>query len=340
MTLIQTNSVMDKTTNPNTPSRIRLLFILLTCGCVGLAILLGLLGGKMSDLEKSNSDLQRNLDSATKRAKTAAADAEHWRKQAESLMTDIGEARPAAGTTTLGDSNPKRNFHPEEVAALVNSAGMQNIIAAQQGPVLAMAYKDLLDSYKLSPDERDYLQKLLLEKQMVQVTNGMQMMNASLSPEDRAALGQKIGAGMAADDAKIHEFLNSDADFATYQTYSKQESAHMEVGMFEQSMTGANALDPATADTLAGIVADSQKNFPFTVNFYDKTNFGNPAVLTAPTIGKFFDEQAQMQAEVAAKAAQVLTPAQLEVFKQNQAAMRQMTKLQMSNIQQLSNGGQ
>ncbi len=325
----------------NTPSRIRLLFIILTGACILLALLLSVIQGQLNGMVKENEDLKRNLDSATKRLKAETADAEHWRKQSDSLLTDIGEARPAAGTASgAGDNKTKRNFHPEEAAALVNSAGMQNIIAAQQGPILSMAYKDLLDSLKLSPEERDYMEKLLLDKQMVQVTNGMQMMNASLSPEDRAALGQKIGDGMAADDAKIHEFLNSDADFATYQNYSKQESAHMEVGMFEQSATGANAVDPATSDALAGIVADAQQNFPFTVNFYDKRNFGNPAVLTAPVINKFFDEQVQMQAEVAAKAAQVLNPAQLEAFKQNQAAMRQMTKLQMSNIQQLSNGGQ
>lgn len=327
------------TTNP--PPRVRLLFIILTCACVLLAILLSVIQSQLNGMVKENDDLKRNLDSATKRLKAATADAEHWRKQSDSLLTDIGEARPAAGTAPgAGDNKAKRNFHPEEAAALVNSAGMQNIIAAQQGPILAMAYKDLLDGYKLSPEERDYLQKLLLDKQMVQVTNGMQMMNASLSPEDRAALGQKIGEGMAADDAKIHDFLNSDADFATYQNYSKQESAHMEVGMFEQSATGANAVDPGTSDALAGIVADAQQNFPFTVNFYDKRNFGNPAVLTAPVINKFFDEQVQMQTEVAAKAAQVLNPAQLEAFKQNQAAMRQMSKLQLSNIQQLSNGGQ
>jgi hypothetical protein len=175
---------------------------------------------------------------------------------------------------------------------------------------------------------------------MVEVTNGMQMMNPALSPDERAALGHQIGQGMAADDAKIQDFLNSDSDYATYQSYSGQETERTEIGMFESSLTGDNALDPATADSLAGLLADSRKSFPFTVDFYNKVNFGNPAVLNMPTVNTFLDEQAQFQGQVADKAAALLNPAQLQAFKQNQAAMRQMTKMQMSNIVQMSSGGQ
>jgi hypothetical protein len=76
------------------------------------------------------------------------------------------------------------------------------------------------------------------------------------------------------------------------------------------------------------------------VDFYNKVNFGNPAVLNMPTVNTFLDEQAQFQGQVADKAAALLNPAQLQAFKQNQAAMRQMTKMQMSNIVQMSSGGQ
>ena len=327
--------------NPSRKSPSRLPFVLLACACAGLAIWLGLAQSQLSTLEKDNGELKHNLDIVSQRAKAEAADAVRWRKQTESLLADAGMARAASGAApSTEDSARKRNFHPEEVSAMVNSTGMQNIIATQQSALLGMAYKDLLDSFKLSPEERDFMQKLLLDKQMVQVTNGMQMMNGSLSPDERAALRQKIMDGMAADNAKIHDFLNSDADYATYQAYSQQETARTEVGMFESSLTGANALDPATADALAGLMTDTQKNFSFTVNFYDKSNFVNPAVLNTPTINKFLDEQAQMQAQISEKAAQLLTPAQLDAFKQNQAAMRQMTKMQMSNIAQMSGSGQ
>jgi predicted negative regulator of RcsB-dependent stress response len=295
---------------------------------------------QLAALAAENSDLKKSLAAEQKRAKDDATDANRWRKAADSLLTQAGRPASAAGTDATAASDHKRNLNPEAVAALVNSKGLQSVIASQQSAMIAMTYKDLLDRLKLSPEERDYMQKLLLDRQMVQVTNGMQMMNGSLSPDDRAALGQQIMQGVNDDDAKIHTFLNSDADYATYQSYSGQETERTEIGMFESSLGDGNALDPATADSLASLLSDTRKNFPFTVDFNNKANFGNPAVLNTPTVNKFLDEQVQYQAQVADKAAALLTPAQLQAFKQNQAAMGQMTKMQMSNIVQMSGGGQ
>jgi hypothetical protein len=310
---------------------------------IACLILMGLLAWSQeqaTSLNTKNADLDKSLAAAEKRARAAEADAIHWRKQTESLLAATGQSAPAPGPANSPAEDHKRNLHPEEVSAMVNSQGMQSVIASQQSAVIAMAYKDLLDRFKLSPTERDYMQKLLLDRQMVQVTNGMQMMNPALTPEERRTLGLQIMQGVQADDAKIHDFLNSDADYATYQSYTQEETEPPEVGMFESSLGADNALDPATADSLASLLADSRKNFPFTVDFNNKANFANPAVLNTPTINKFFDEQAQFQAQVADKAAALLNPAQLQAFKQNQAALRQMSKMQLSNIVQMSGGGQ
>jgi uncharacterized FAD-dependent dehydrogenase len=74
------------------------------------------------------------------------------------------------------------------------------------------------------------------------------------------------------------------------------------------------------------------------VDFNNESNFGNPALLTSANVNTFLDEQSQYQAQVADKAAQLLTPAQLDAFKQNQAAMLQMTKQKMNSILQMSGG--
>jgi hypothetical protein len=327
---------------PSSPAANRKLIPGLAVACIILMILAAWLDQQITNLSADNASLKKSLADSDKRARDATAEAIRWHKQADSLLAQAG---PAAATNPDGSAadasagDHKRNFHPEEVAALASSKGMQSLIASQQAALIAMTYKDLLDRFKLSPQERDYMQKLLLDRQMVQVSNGMQMMNPSLSPEDRAALGQQIMQGVQADDAKIHDFLNSDSDYAAYQGYSQQEPERTEVGMFESSLGDANALDPATADSLAGLLADSRKSFPFTVDFANKANFANPAVLNAPTVNKYLDEQAQFQAQVADKAAALLTPAQLEAFKQNQAAMRQMSKMQLNNIVQMSGGG-
>jgi len=84
---------------------------------------------------------------------------------------------------------------------------------------------------------------------------------------------------------------------------------------------------------------DSRKSYPFTVDFYNKQNWVNPQVLNPPAVGKFLDEQTQFQAQTAQQAAQMLTPAQLQAYEQNQAAVRQMMKMQLSSLIQMSGGG-
>ena len=290
-------------------------------------------GSQGAGLRQENTTLKQQLAKATERASASATEVAHLR----SLLSQ--NSGPAEATDSP-DSAHKRNFQPEELKAMATSTGMQNIIASLQAAVIQMAYKDLLDHLQLSPEERDYMQKLLLDLQMTKVTLGMQYLNPALSPEERTALGEQMGQGMAADNAKISDFLNSSEDYAYYQSYSQQEPEHTEVGMFESALTGDDALDPATADALASLLNNARTSFPFTVDFNNQATFGNPAVLNNASVNKFMDEQAQLQAQEADKAASLLTPTQLQAFKLNQAAMQQMAKLRLSNIVQMAGGGQ
>jgi hypothetical protein len=328
------------------PKTTKLPLLVLSLACLGLAGWAWNLNRQVGALQAENDDLRPKLEKAERRAKTEAAEVASLRASAKMAATTADNGVPANGpagspsdSTAAADAH-KRNINADEVAALVKNPAMRNMIAAQQAPVIALTYKDLMDRLQLSPAERDYLQKLLLERQMVQVNLGMQIMNPNTSPAERRALGQQIQQGVETADANIRDFLNSDADYAYYQTYTQQESAHLEVGMFEGALSGDDTLDPATADNLAGVIANAQNNFPFTVNFYDHRNFGNPAVLNSGAVNKFLDEQTQLQGQIADQAANLLTPAQLDAFKQNQGAIRQMTKMQLNSIVQMAGGGQ
>jgi hypothetical protein len=317
--------------------------LVLSLACLGLAGWAWSLHRQVEALQAERDDLRPKLEQAERRAKSEAAEVAMLRASAQTAANGT-LANDSAGTSAdsaaaAADAH-KRNINADEVAALVKNPAMRNMIASQQAPVIALTYKDLMDRLQLSPAERDYLQKLLLDRQMVQVNLGMQIMNPNTSPAERRALGQQIQQGVETANANIRDFLNSDADYAYYQTYTQQESAHLEVGMFEGALSGDDTLDPATADNLAGVIANAQNNFPFTVNFYDHRNFGNPAVLNSGAVNKFLDEQTQLQGQIADQAANLLTPAQLDAFKQNQGAIRQMTKMQLNSIVQMAGGGQ
>ncbi len=290
---------------------------------------------QVSSLQKENDALKARLAKVEQRAKSDSSALAFQR-------TPTPRNDPPAATTDThpadaANSAGKRNLNPEEIATMIKNPAMQSIINSQQGVLKQMAYRDLMDKLKLSPAERDYMQNLLVAKQMDKINIGMELVNPALSPDEKAAVVQQFRQAQQTDEANVHAFLNDDADFATYQAYSQHEPEHTEVGMVETALAnGSEPLDSNSADALVNLLDATRQNFQFTVDFNNESNYGNPALLTGGNVNKFLDEEAQFQAQVADKAAQLLTPVQLNAFKQNQAAMMQMTKQKMNSILQMA----
>jgi hypothetical protein len=221
---------------------------------------------------------------------------------------------------------------------MLSSPMMQKIMASQTATFMQTAYGHLMNKLDLTPEERDHLLGLLVEKQTNVQNLGIQLMNPNLSAEARAEILEQLKGAWTAGESKIREFMNDEADYAYYQSYSQQEPERKEVGMFEASLPKENPLDPATADALANLQNASRKKFPFTVDFYDQQNFGNPAVLNAAAVTTFLEEQSRFQAQVAEEAARLLTPAHLELYKKNQSTVHQMSAMQLNTIVQLAGG--
>ncbi len=295
----------------------------------------------VEQLKQENASLRVELAAAQAKAGSAAAELRERREAKADL-----KAGPIASPGLPTDQNPgsvksesKRQVDGEAMSALVKSPMMQRIMASQTTAVLQLTYGRLMDHLQLSPEERDYLQRLLVEKQTNLQNLGMQLMNPGLAAGDRASIMTQLTEAWKGGEAKIRGFLNDEADFAYYQSYVRQEPERKEMGMFEGALTGDDALDPATSDALANLQSEARKNFSFTVDFYNQQNFGNPEVLNPAAVQTFLEEQTRFQSEVVGKAAGILTPAQLEVFKQNQAAVRQMSGMQLNNIVQMAGGG-
>lgn len=308
--------------------------IILGLACLALGFWAWNLNGQITALQKENDDLQAKQAKTEQHAKADAAEVALLRAL---TPHDVPGATTAANPADAANAARKRNLNPDEMQALIKNPAMQSIISSQQGAMIQMEYKDLMDRLKLTPEERDYMQKLLVAKQMDKMNIGMQYLNPALTPDEKTAIGQQFLQAQQADDASMQSFLNSDADFATYQAYSQQEPERMEVGMVETALANGNdALDPATSDALANLMSSTRQSFPFTVDFNNESTYGNTSLLTGDNVNRFLDEETQYQAQVADKAASLLTPPQLDAFKQNQAAVMQMTKQKLNSILQMS----
>jgi hypothetical protein len=263
------------------------------------------------------------------------------------VATTLAKANPqTVATATATASGPdaaakaeRKMGDAQAMAALMNNPAMKSMRAAQMSSWMQMTYHDLMEHLQLSPDESTYFQNLLTDKELSREQLGTQMLNPSLSADQRDEIHQQLIQADQGFDGKIQQFLNNDADYAYYQTYAQQSSERAEVGAFESTLAGqGEPINADQADTLANLMYDARQDFPFTVDFYNEKNWGNPQIMNQAAVDKFVAEQAQYQGQVATQAASLLTPAQLDAFRQNQTAMAQMMKMRLGYVVQMVNG--
>lgn len=322
-----------------------LLALGLGLACFVLVVALYRSRAELAETRAEAATLRVQVDAARAKAAFAPTEASGRRPASEAPATPppaegVSQDATAEDVAAGANRDRQRVLNADEMAAMMKSPVMQQIMASQTSTVTRLTYGHLMDHLQLTPEERDYLQTLLVEKQTNLQNLGMQLMNPGLSADDRNTLMQQLSEAWVGGEAKIREFLNDDSDYAYYQSYSQQEPERKEVGMFEASLPDGDSLDPATSDSLATLQNEARRNFPFTVDFYDQANFGNPAVLNTASVQRFLDEQSRFQSHVADEAAHLLTPSHLAIFKQNQAAVRRMTSMQLNSIVQLAGGGQ
>jgi len=320
---------------PATPRKNRsfLLSVLLA-----LALLVGLLSavwdwilaGELDDVEKQNLQLYERLAVDARQPAAAPLMAE-----VKALHSRIGELEDQLGELGVPGYGPAQRLTP----AAARDPRVRDAILAQQAKAAQVIFADLFTRLQLSPDQRDTLLKLLVQKQTNQADYSLKMMDPSLSNDARSQLVQQLQAANDATDAQIRDFFNNDATYVYYQTYVQQEPERMEVGSLTESLAAANLpLDPAQADALVSLMYQERANFKFTQDFYDQTKI-TPQSITGPAADTFLQEQAQLQSQIADRAASLLTPDQMTIFRQNQATMRQLMQTNLSMARQLAGAG-
>jgi outer membrane murein-binding lipoprotein Lpp len=292
--------------------------------------------------QASITSLNASLAAADKSFKSAAAEVKTLRAQVAQLQAQM--PAPASSDQAAANAAPAapKKSPMSQMAEMMKNPAMHDMIAAQQKQAVEMSFGDLIKHFNLSPEERDQFVKLLTDRQMDQVDIGLKAMDPSLTPDERAALGQQIKDANAADDAKIQQFLNDDADYAYYQTYVQQQPERTEISMLNTTLAKDNMpLDPTQADNLATMMYNARTNFKFTQNFGDPTAAASidPSSMTDQAIQTYLQQEAQLQSQIADQAASLLTPEQLDIFKQNQAQMLQLAKMGMTMSRQMMGGG-
>jgi RNA polymerase sigma factor (sigma-70 family) len=245
----------------------------------------------------------------------------------------------APGSNGSGNPANAQSSLAKGLSDMMSDPAMKDIIASQAKSQAETEFADLMKRFNLSPDEKDQFLKLLTDEKMNEVNLGLKLMDTNLSPDDSAALAQQLKDGQASSDAQIKTFLNNDADFATYQLYAKQAPERMSISALSAGLAQTDEpLTPAQSDALTDLMYQERTNFQFSDSLSgDDSTTTNLAQkfqqLTPEAIDSHLQQEQQLQDQIATKAAAVLSPAQLTVFKQTQASTMKMEKMGLQMAQ-------
>jgi hypothetical protein len=221
----------------------------------------------------------------------------------------------------------------QAIAKMMKDPAMREMMRGQQKGMMDVTHASLFRYLDLSPEELETFKTLLLDKQMALVDVGIGFMDTSATAEEREARARELEQLNKDFDARIRDALG-DEDFAVYQEFEATQPERMQVNTFKMSLSGDQALDEEKEHLLVRALYDERTNMTFSLSM-DQRRPPDPSQFTAETIAKFLEEGRALQDRSVQRAAQVLTPQQLDSFKRSLEQQRAMQEMGLKMAAQM-----
>jgi len=286
-------------------------------------VTLGQLKAETQKLRTERDQLQRDLDAARKAVATPA------------VAATAPVAQKAVGEATAKDSakavTPKQGM--KAWAEMLDKPEMKDMIRQQQYAAMESQYGSLFAKFQFDEAEKEDFKKLVVDRLMAETDMGLKAMNTELTKEERDAIGREIQEATKASDAKIRDFLNSDADYATFKNWEDTKSQRMQIEMGRSIF--ANSGEPLSSEQEERLISTMHEvsrrpgdtpDMSKPQNF-DPTRFG-PADIEKQLARQDRNAQAVLEAS-----GQFLSPKQVAALRTMQSQWRTMseTGLRMSS---------
>ena len=211
---------------------------------------------------------------------------------------------PVAATAIESRPGPTFQRSPGEFAAMMESPEMQQLMALRARGQLDGRYADLFAKLRLSPEQLQRLQQLLVDKQNTarDVMAAMRSQGLSTRRDNAEQTRSLIQDANAEIDAQIRTELG-EAVFAQYQEYERTQPQRALVNRVSQRLSYSG--EPLNEQQAAGLVSLFAEIAPAPV----RTSRG-------PLPGSGFAGMAALTDEALARAATMLTPTQLTALQQ------------------------
>lgn len=303
----------------------RLAIISLSAALLFAAVAVGLFVSRPPDHSQKAAGLEQKLQRATSETATLK------KELATSKSNPGANPTPSPSDSSVAASGvpPKESGGPTDPAAMSQMMKDPKMREAMKGAAvmqIEMQYAKLIGRLSLNETETSHFKKLLGDRFSAKTDMGFEMMDSSLSKEQRKAVTDQYEASKKASDAAIKEFLNDDADFATFMHWEDTEPERM------QMMLGKTAFDAASVplsaeqeEQLISLMAEARKRPSDLPDLNDPQQI-DPGMMTddfTKRLAAAFDQQ---QRSVLEGAAGFLAQPQLEALKKMQEQMRTLNE--------------
>lgn len=208
-----------------------------------------------------------------------------------------------------------------KMADMMKDPQMKEMMRTQQKMMIDQMYGAIpLSATKLQP-----LKQILLDRQMAALEAALPAMSGGTTKQaETAKASQKVIADY---DAKIKALLTA-GEYKTFKDYEQTVSERTQVNLFKNTLPANLALSPSKEKQLINAMYEERMKIPALAGL---KSGGDLSELTAigPKIMKMLDDLGK---RYAVRAATILSPQQLEHFKQWEA---QMTAMQAATFKQM-----
>jgi outer membrane murein-binding lipoprotein Lpp len=269
-------------------------------------------------LTKQIEQLREERDDATRQLSVLRQEDQQLRADSADLTNSSGNmAQAQVPATSVGAETTTNSF--SGLAKMLKDPAMKEMIRSQQKMTLDQMYDTLFKSLNRSTNDVEALKNLLLDRQMAMVDSGLAVMGGSNSDPKQAADEAKTLKDQY--DKQIQDLLGAQ-DYATFQQYDQTVGERTQVNLFKQALSGDDALTDQQQSDLIAAMHENRTALPSSSLL--KSESHDPSRFTDESIADAQKQMEQLNQQDAARAATILTPAQLEQFTKFQQSMTSM----------------
>ncbi|MCX7008486.1 MAG: hypothetical protein NTY53_14760 [Kiritimatiellaeota bacterium] len=219
------------------------------------------------------------------------------------------------------------------LAGMMKNPYMKETMKAQQKVAVDKMYGDLLKSLtNLTDEQKNQLHEMLVERQQFQAEAGMTMMTGSAEEKKKAVeLMKEAKAGY---EQVVRDLFGPETTEA-FKQYEDHLPEHGSLAMFKGSLPAADAMSAQQESDLIAALYQERKSMPTDSLLNKGGQPPDPTQFSEEMITKTLQQMEQLQQRNLSRAEAILTPTQLEQYKQYQKQMANMQAIGLKMATQM-----